>query len=171
MTLPASGNISILDLCTEFGATAPKSLTDFYKGGTWVPNIAANAAVPTSGSISLTNFYSARKLDVTMTAIDWADTSGTTLNLTSSAQTIAGIDTSVTLKVTFTTTNGGGLADYRINGITYIAITSGDTFSINLGDTLQFRTTRGARPDTITLTIRNESDGSALIDVYTANHT
>lgn len=171
MTLPASGSMSLSDIASEFLATLPKSLSDFYKGGTYVPNIAANAAVPTSGTMSMSNFYSARRLDVTPAAVNWVDTTGTTVLLVSANQTITGIDTSITLKLNFTTTNGAGTLEYRINGVTYVAVTSGDTFSINLNDTLNFRTSRGGRPDTITVTIINVSDSNTTLDTYTASHT
>ena len=58
MALPSNGPISLDTLRAEFGATGAKSLADFYRGGAWVPNIPAYANVPTSGPISLANFYS-----------------------------------------------------------------------------------------------------------------
>jgi hypothetical protein len=169
MAMPASGAINFGQLQTEFGGSNPIGLNEYYKGGTYVPNIAANAAVPTSGAISLSNFYSARRLDVTPTAINWIDTSGNAAFLPTTNQTIAGIDTSITLQVTYSSTLGG-TCSYRINSGTYIALTSGDTFGINLSDTLQFRTTRGAVGDVITVSITNSSDGGAAIDSFTATH-
>lgn len=57
MALPSSGNISLLDIKTEFGGDG--ALTSYYRGGAYVPNTATNAGVPTSGSIGLTHFYGA----------------------------------------------------------------------------------------------------------------
>lgn len=37
MTLPLSGPISIYDIVGEFGGVAPHSLTEYYRGGGWVP--------------------------------------------------------------------------------------------------------------------------------------
>jgi hypothetical protein len=59
MALQNSGPISLLDIATEFGGTTPHSLNEYYKGGGLVPNIPANANVPTSGTISLSQFYGA----------------------------------------------------------------------------------------------------------------
>lgn len=59
MALPSSGEISIADLKTEFGSTA-NNLGAYYRGGGIVPDIAANSGVPTSGSISLADFYGAQ---------------------------------------------------------------------------------------------------------------
>ena len=60
MALPSSGTISINDIATEFGGTVPHSLSEYYRGGGLVPNIAANSSVPTSGTISISNFYGAQ---------------------------------------------------------------------------------------------------------------
>lgn len=57
--LQTSGTISINDLATQFGGTTPHSMNEYYKGGANVPNISVNASVPTSGQISLDNFYGA----------------------------------------------------------------------------------------------------------------
>lgn len=58
MTLQTSGNICIGDLKTEFGSSA-NCLTSYYAGGGVVPSGASgtNGAVPTSGTICLTDFY------------------------------------------------------------------------------------------------------------------
>jgi hypothetical protein len=57
MAVTGSAPISITNLVTEFGGSAPHSLTEYYRGGSLVPDTAFNASVPTSGAISLTNFY------------------------------------------------------------------------------------------------------------------
>ena len=57
MTLPASGAISINSLVGEYGGSAPHSLSEYYKGGGLVANHSNNANVPTSGTISLSNFH------------------------------------------------------------------------------------------------------------------
>ena len=57
MTLPASGAISINSLVGEYGGSAPHSLSEYYKGGSLVANHSNNANVPTSGTISLSNFH------------------------------------------------------------------------------------------------------------------
>ena len=57
MALQSSGAISLADLATEFGGTAPHSMSEYYRGGGLVPN--NNTGVPTSGVISLSDFYGA----------------------------------------------------------------------------------------------------------------
>ena len=61
MTLQASGTIKLSEIAAEFDVTAPYDLSDFYRGGANVPNITANNNVPLSGTIQLTDFYSAQK--------------------------------------------------------------------------------------------------------------
>ena len=57
--LPASGALSFNDLYTEFDGYSGGNarLSDYYRGGDKVPNIAQNANIPTSGQISVSNFY------------------------------------------------------------------------------------------------------------------
>jgi hypothetical protein len=62
MALPSSGPISLTEIQTEFGGTNPISLSEYYKGGTYVPVSSAAPNVPASGPISISNFYGARKL-------------------------------------------------------------------------------------------------------------
>lgn len=57
MTIPASGTISLTTVQTEFGGSNPIGLNEYYRGGTYVPNTAQNANIPTSGAIQLDDFY------------------------------------------------------------------------------------------------------------------
>jgi len=57
MACPSSGTITIQDLVDEFGGSTPHSLSEYYRDGGEVPG--NNTNVPTSGTISLSNFYSA----------------------------------------------------------------------------------------------------------------
>ena len=67
MPLNSSGPISIGGSTTgqsinlEFGRTATQqtSMSQLYRGGAIVPDATANSSVPTSGAISLSNFYGA----------------------------------------------------------------------------------------------------------------
>jgi hypothetical protein len=75
MTIKTSGTLAMTDIASEFGVTIgasyPVSLSQFYRGGSFVPNgAAANVNVPTSGAISIGSMYGASKV--------------LTLNLTSS---------------------------------------------------------------------------------------
>ena len=57
MALPGSGTLSIQDIVDEFGGTAPHSLSEYYRNGVYVGS--NNTGVPTSGTISLSDFYGA----------------------------------------------------------------------------------------------------------------
>ncbi len=59
MTLPASGPLSLSDIQTEFGGSNPISLSEYYAGGSYVPagTTGTYGAVPSSGTISIQNFY------------------------------------------------------------------------------------------------------------------
>jgi len=50
MALQSSGQISLLNVATEFGGSAPHSLSEYY---------GAAAGIPSSGTISLGDFYGA----------------------------------------------------------------------------------------------------------------
>jgi len=57
MTIVSSGTISINSLVGEYGGSGSHSLSEYYRGGSFVANHSNNANVPTSGTISLSNFY------------------------------------------------------------------------------------------------------------------
>jgi hypothetical protein len=65
MPIPGPGPaISIQTIVDEFGGTAPHSLTEYYRGGGLVQNVPQNAAIPTSGTIAMSNFYGASSRNV-----------------------------------------------------------------------------------------------------------
>lgn len=59
MTLPTSGPLTLANIQTEFGGANPISLSEYYAGGAYVPSgtTGTYGAVPTSGTISIRNFY------------------------------------------------------------------------------------------------------------------
>lgn len=65
MTLQSSGTISLLDLQNEYGGSNPIGMSEYYRGGGLVQSgfyvkgsfIALNSGVPSSGTISLGDFY------------------------------------------------------------------------------------------------------------------
>ena len=63
MALQSSGPISLLDIANEFGGSTPHSLSEYY---------GVDSGIPSSGSISIGNFYGA-------TNTPWAPTQSTTL--------------------------------------------------------------------------------------------
>ena len=70
MPTPSSGPISFLNLQNAFGIGSPAPINQLYRGGTYVPNIIPDNAIPTSGQVSLRDYYSAwgnKTLSFTMT--------------------------------------------------------------------------------------------------------
>ena len=59
MALPASGVLALDDIQTEFGGTNPIGMSEYYRGGSFVTD--NNTSVPTSGEISVSDFYSTVK--------------------------------------------------------------------------------------------------------------
>ena len=59
MAIPASGPISLTTIQTEFGGTNPIGLSEYYKGGAYVSAGDTAPNVPTSGTITINNFYGA----------------------------------------------------------------------------------------------------------------
>ena len=57
MAIQSSGQISMTDIVNEFGGSVPHSLSEYYRNGGAVPG--NNTNVPTSGTISMSNFYGA----------------------------------------------------------------------------------------------------------------
>jgi hypothetical protein len=59
MALPSSGPLTLANIQTEFGGSNPISLNEYYAGGGLVPagTSGTYGAVPSSGTISIRNFY------------------------------------------------------------------------------------------------------------------
>ena len=96
MALPVSGPLSLTDIQTEFGGTNPVSLTEYYKGGAFVLTTDFAPNVPTSGTISISDFYGARK------------TTQTTLTFNTAGDNIFVVPASVVGNLLVTMTGGGG---------------------------------------------------------------
>jgi hypothetical protein len=70
MPTPSSGQISFQNLKDTFGTGNPVSYSQLYRGGTYVPSITPDNSIPTSGTISIDQFYSTwgrKTLSFTMT--------------------------------------------------------------------------------------------------------
>ena len=59
MALQESGPISLQDIHAEFGGPTPIVLSNYYRGGSYVPDSSLNTTIPTSGVISIQDFYGA----------------------------------------------------------------------------------------------------------------
>jgi hypothetical protein len=69
MVLPTSGPLSLNDIQGEFGGTNPISLSEYYAGGAFVPagTSGTNGPVPSSGTISISNFYGTSNVVISVT--------------------------------------------------------------------------------------------------------
>lgn len=69
MALPSSGPLTLADIQTEFGGSNPISLSEYYAGGSYVPagTSGTYGAVPSSGTISIQNFYGTSSVIVNFT--------------------------------------------------------------------------------------------------------
>lgn len=64
MAIKSSGALSLGDIQAEFGGPTPLSLGMYYAGGSYVP--AGTAGIPSSGLISIGNFYGASNYTKTL---------------------------------------------------------------------------------------------------------
>ena len=58
MGLPGSGALAFSSIQSQFGGSNPISLSEYYRNGSFVPQNQFNMNVPTSGQISVSQFYS-----------------------------------------------------------------------------------------------------------------
>lgn len=113
--------------------------------------------------------------DVTPDAINWGNLVGTGTR-TGTAQTFAGISTTITLRLDIT----GAVLDvpglyYRINSGSWVSFTDGTlappsvTLTVSNGDALQFKGENAEAPSDVAsgmVSIVNESDGDAVLDTF-----
>ena len=64
MVIKASGSLAMSEIVTEFGGTVPHSLSEYNRGGAYVPNITQNNSVVTGASSaqSFSNYYNKVKI-------------------------------------------------------------------------------------------------------------
>jgi hypothetical protein len=170
MAVPSSGTISLVThIVGEFGDDGSISLRDYLRGGSLVPDTAANSGVPTSGTLSLRDLLAAEATspaDVTPAAVNWANIGPGTSPQDNANQTISGIDTTITLEVNWT--GSGASLSYSIDDGAYTLLANGGQFSVSNSQTVKFRFTRVASGTSSgTATVTNESDGSTSLDTFT----
>ena len=117
MALQTSGAITLAQIQTEFGGSNPISLSEYYASGSYVPTgtSGTNGAVPTSGTISLWNFYGTSAASWTGTI----STNQTNLNLATWASANGW--------------NGTSAATITINSGVYVYSTSTGTPGLTTG--------------------------------------
>jgi hypothetical protein len=122
MTLPTSGPLSLSDIQTEFGGVNPIGLDEYYAGGAYVPagTTGTNGPVPSSGAISISNFYGTSNIPALSVTAD--DVSGF-----DSGPSFIG---SVTSSDSPNTTPTGGVAPYTY-AWTELGTSSGNTPSVS----------------------------------------
>jgi hypothetical protein len=131
LAIPGPGTpLSINTIATEFGGTVPHSLNEYYRGGGRVPNIPANSAIPTSGTIAISNFYgSTARSTVTLTISANSYNYNVFTNASASPAYVAGI-TDVVVNV-----NSGILVGSTATGTYAMSVPNGfnasDTVRIN----------------------------------------
>jgi len=92
MPLPSSGPLSMSQIQGEFGGSNPISLSEYYAGGGLVPSgtTGTYGAVPSSGAISIRNFYGTSKVVITLTDQSAFDFSGGARNATTGYRLTSG---------------------------------------------------------------------------------
>ena len=126
MALPTSGPLTLADIQTEFGGTNPIGLNEYYAGGGLVPSgtSGTNGAVPSSGAISIQNFYGTQNR-VALSVTYASSTANASLNLSGLSGYIAGVS-DITITV-----NSGVYLYATSTGNAGLGLTGGTT-----GDTL-----------------------------------
>lgn len=140
MAMPIAYNpISLGQIQTEFGGANPIALAgEYYRGAGYTTN--NNTNVPTSGTIALSNFYSAvRAYIVTIT-----------FSRDASNQNVFYLDSDGFAQISITTSvNGGGSTNtYYIPANTIYSVTSNPDTSIRLnGNTMELDDDQSGNPD------------------------
>ena len=124
MALPGSGVLTLADIQTEFGGTNPISLSEYYRGGGLVPDSSLNTGVPTSGAISVSDFYGSANL----LNLDFL-THGTGVN--GSSISIGTARSTRIVHLSGYTTNATFPTSVTIGGITASLIKRGGIVSLN----------------------------------------
>lgn len=108
MALPGSGTLLLSQIQTEFGGSNPISLTEYYRGGSFVGS--NNTNVPTSGAISVTDFYGATAIFTITISSNQANynlaTAASSAGWNGSAPVVLNINSSVFLYSTDTANAG-----------------------------------------------------------------
>lgn len=72
--LQSSGAITLAQIQTEFGGSNPISMSEYYRGGSYVPSHSGTTGIPSSGQISMSQFYG--KQDESPVPSTWSATIG-----------------------------------------------------------------------------------------------
>lgn len=171
MPLQGSGSISISEIVTEFGGTAPHSLSEYYKDGDNVPStkaISASATKSTDGDTD--DFGGVTGLTVTRATDTVTAPSGSGTGSGSAG----GITVTVSSSGTFTKTiSSGSVENPGDDSDTVSGIQNGDTLTISStggrGRISQGGNTSTTGPSGGTVTLTASGTGNATFSVLDGN--
>jgi len=113
------------DIVGEFGGTAPHSLSEYIRGGSLVPDVTANNAIPTTTSnISFSDFYSTVNISEIETALDGG-------NITMDDYEIGSSGPISTARLYFDATSDGTNTYLKVRGLG----DEGGTYQLTVGGT------------------------------------
>jgi hypothetical protein len=134
MALPSSGSVSFSAIQTEFGGSNPISISEYYRAGSFVAdNIPANANIPTSGQISVNQFYGALKpyvfnatisantnnynVNTAATSAGWNGVTPLLANITVNSGVTVSATVTTTAAMTIGTMPAGSIVNVTNNGV------------------------------------------------------
>jgi hypothetical protein len=132
MTLQASGSISLLDIQTEFGGSAPISLSEYYRGGSYVL-ASASSTIPSTSTISLSNYYGASAIvrpvvsSVAVTPSETATTFSIVTSVTLATTNTTGVTQTYTVNIYYNYAYYSTITLYVPNGSNYASNTLANT--------------------------------------------
>lgn len=107
--------------------------------------------------------------DVTPNAVNWTDIVTTSTQADTNTQTISGIDTTISLSCTVSPGTAVTLS-YSVDGAAFAPY--GAPFDVTNNQTVQFRMNDPlGNLESGSVTIRNDSDSSAILDTFNYNFT
>ena len=113
MALPTSGAISLNAIKNEFGGSSSNIyISNYYRGGSYVPNTSANNSIPTSGTVYFSYYYGGTNQQVWSPTI----TNGTWSGYIA-CDTYTGYKSSV-----LGSYYGGSMNDYTINFLSNLRV-------------------------------------------------
>lgn len=125
--------VSLSKIKAEF--VGPNNLSAYVRGGSYVPNISANAAISTTVSgLALSQFLNTVKYSPITIPVNWGST-GTTGSVSSSSQGLIVPMGSGTIRTQVTVQTG--TTAIILNGSSSTPV-DGQTYSVSNGYTLQF---------------------------------
>ena len=164
MVLQTSGAISLANIQTEFGGTNPININEYYRGGAYVPDTAANSGIPTSGTISLNDFYGGDATLPTPTGTFSAANFTTKTNALRNVRYTSNI-------LTVSVTNGPITISVSGTGSPLIQKNSTGSYASSLsfanGDTIRMQVTASASYNDLTSGTASMNGDSAIYNVIT----